>query len=949
MAVELFFEETQLQGFILYFKQNGLRLSPFSPELTSEERDLYRRSKNYGDVNQALVDYLINTSPNHFIHFKTKLYSGQLMWDPLTNFNVKLVLDLSAEKVTLRFQMDSGRAVVFLTNQLIVSLETQQLLYYDDRDKFLDGLREKIQKQWQLNQLGDFFQDKPLLCSAEEWSRLSLCLNHELNESDQVTFKLGFQVTYDDAKIVNLMLVTVSSNDTQFSIKALLDPIFQCCPIPLRGTPIFFQVLVLTITDQFLFKPLNLNLLSDEDETQLNLIRQWHDNVSAYLSQNIYLVSVDEGNWVVGQLDLMELMTAFYFLWSLMQDLSLVSLQTLSFNKDDFHRILVNLEQGCQDYGYALYFLKEKVETEQFDISLKGELDPNHSIWDQIYIQGRQVTDDDMARFRMSDWVVRQSDKTVIITPEVQKKIDALFMTERLLTSSQKQTVNVPYRVTDMIYYLGLYQADIKEGIPVKYRERIDHLLQVDDIDIVPLPRHLLLTPRSYQVDGYRWIIDRYRYELGAVLADEMGLGKTIQAIMVILAVFEAIIDPHLKLPKILIVVPPSLLYNWLAEVRLVSDQINPVIYFGSDRNADQLMDAPLVITTYDIVRLDLEKFKLIFYEMVVFDEVQWVKNIKAGRAIAVRYLQRKFTLCLTGTPLENHVGDYYSILDLAIPGLLGDLATFQSLYQEYGDLWLTQRTQPFVLRRLKSTILTELPDKIEQTIPLDLSSFQRELYQGIVQKIQANYSGNKNQSSMQILTGILRLRQLCITTNLVVDDSKQDALSPKFSFLVQRLPDILDSQHSCLLYSQFSQVLDCLEPLFNDHGIPFLRIDGRVSTKQRHQIVNQFQTSDQPLVLMMTLKTGGVGLNLTRASYVIHLDPWWNPATEDQATDRAHRIGQTESVTVYKLVMKDSIEERVFELKKSKQALVSTILNQDISADMALKNLDLKTLVSLL
>jgi non-specific serine/threonine protein kinase len=296
-------------------------------------------------------------------------------------------------------------------------------------------------------------------------------------------------------------------------------------------------------------------------------------------------------------------------------------------------------------------------------------------------------------------------------------------------------------------------------------------------------------------------------------------------------------------------------------------------------------------------------------------------------------------------------VGDYYAILDLAVPGLLGNWATFQQLYKQFGDEWVSKRTMPFVLRRLKSAILTELPDKIEQTISLNLTDNQKTMYQGVVQKIQ-NALTDPNPS-MASLTGILRLRQLCITPQLLAseDDSMSSEnarnVSPKFDFVLKTLPELLDGQHSCLIYSQFSQVLDRLAVLLTEHHISFLRIDGTVPMKKRQSLVTEFQEATRPMVMLMTLKTGGVGLNLTRASYVIHLDPWWNPATEDQATDRAHRIGQTQTVTVLKLVMTDSIEERVFQLKTNKQALISNILKK--GEGQLLNPLDLNTLISLL
>ena len=505
MSVELFLEETKFQGFVISFKSDDQRLSTFSSELTSEERELYRRSKNYGDVVQALVDYLCQYKPTHWIRINTAVYGGKVLWHDLDNITVNLSLVLSSDGVSLQFKLDTGLEVVFLRDNLVICPSTQQLMYYPDHDEGgLHQLNQKIVAQWPLGKVGSFFQDMPLICSVAEWSCLTLWRDQSQFSGDCVSLKLGFQVQYDDSKMVDIILAAVGLNGEQFSLKSLLQPIFDCCPQQLRDRAEFFEVLQLCVTDAFLFKPLDLKRLEDYDEKTLDLIRKWHSNLSGYCNDRFYLISVYEGQWVVGQLEFNEVLHAIYSIWLLMSDVSFVCLETLSVAKSDFHLILPELEQMCELQGYTLHFLKERVETERFDIKLVDELDLTQSIWDQITVQGDQpVTVDMINRLRLSDWVLTQGDKTVVVTPDVQKKIDALFMTDKLLKSSQKQRVDIPYRVMDMIYFLGLYQAGIKQGIPARYRDRIVHLLNADSIVPVSLPSKLLLTPRCYQVEGY--------------------------------------------------------------------------------------------------------------------------------------------------------------------------------------------------------------------------------------------------------------------------------------------------------------------------------------------------------------------------------------------------------------------------------------------------------------
>jgi SNF2 family DNA or RNA helicase len=324
---------------------------------------------------------------------------------------------------------------------------------------------------------------------------------------------------------------------------------------------------------------------------------------------------------------------------------------------------------------------------------------------------------------------------------------------------------------------------------------------------------------------------------------------------------------------------------------------------------------------------------------VIIFDEAQAIKNIYADTTGAVRQLKANFKLAMTGTPLENHIGEYYSIIDLTTPGLLGDFDSFKPLIKQ--DVspsldMLIKRTRPFVLRRTKDKILRELPPKVEVDIYLDLTEKQKALYKKTVEQVKSTIDAayrTKTQSQAQIiaLTAILKLRQLCVSPQLIAPEIKEP--SPKIDFLLESLKELLQGNHSALVFSQFTSFLNILQEDLKKHGLDFLRLDGSTQVKKRKRLVEDFQTGDGPSIFLLSLKAGGQGLNLTKASYVFHLDPWWNPAVENQASDRAHRIGQKKKVTITRILMRHTIEEKMMYLKKKKLELYKAVMEDSSSS----------------
>ena len=468
--------------------------------------------------------------------------------------------------------------------------------------------------------------------------------------------------------------------------------------------------------------------------------------------------------------------------------------------------------------------------------------------------------------------------------------------------------------------------------------ELITSLTRLEQLPERPLPVGLRATLRPYQQEGYEWLSFLYEHRFGACLADDMGLGKTVQAISLLAGLAEGRIPSvtPLKLPH-LVVVPPSLLFNWENELARFAPSLRIITYSGTRRSLE-FEGGDVVLTSYGILQRDADKLAEVPFHVIIFDEAQQVKNLQASTTTAARRLNGQFTLALTGTPMENHLGEYYAIMDLSLPGLLGSYEEFRRKIdiKGFGGIdTLIRRTRPFVLRRTKQMIADELPPRIESDLYLELTPRQRALYQKTVEEVrgtvaEAFQAKAAGQARMIALTAILRLRQICLCPSLFV---KGKVESPKLEALADQLLELRDEGHSALVFSQFTGFLDIVEEGLKKRGLECLRLDGSTPVPKRKDLVKSFQESSGPRVFLISLKAGGKGLNLTRATYVYHLDPWWNPAVENQASDRAHRIGQTSQVTVTRLLMRHTVEEKMMSLKERKLKLYKALLEDATGA----------------
>jgi superfamily II DNA or RNA helicase len=473
-------------------------------------------------------------------------------------------------------------------------------------------------------------------------------------------------------------------------------------------------------------------------------------------------------------------------------------------------------------------------------------------------------------------------------------------------------------------------------------------------IEPLAAPAHFQATLRPYQEDGLGWLQFLRRHGLGGILADDMGLGKTVQT-LAHLAIEKQ--QDRLHKPS-LIVAPVSVLGNWQQEIRRFAPELGLLILHGAKRKESfaAIDSADVIIIGYPLLLLDSEILLEREFCFVILDEAQTIKNPQAKVSQVARALRAEHRLCLTGTPMENHLGELWSLFDFVQPGLLGERQQFERYYRTPieigGDIKraaaLSRRVQPFLLRRTKDAVAGDLPPKIQIVEPIELDERQRDFYDGIRlgqhrRVREAIEQRGLASSRITVLDALLKLRQACCDPRLINTHAQTQVIpSAKLDWLSTTLPELIAEGRRILLFSQFTSMLRLIETVVKDLSIPYFLLTGE--TRQRTELVKRFQAGGVPLFLI-SLKAGGTGLNLTAADTIIHYDPWWNPAVEAQATDRAHRIGQNKPVFVYKLIAQRTVEEKIMQLQADKHALISQLYSEESTSKSQLSSADLEAL----
>lgn len=462
---------------------------------------------------------------------------------------------------------------------------------------------------------------------------------------------------------------------------------------------------------------------------------------------------------------------------------------------------------------------------------------------------------------------------------------------------------------------------------------------------------------RDYQKEGLSWLHFLNEFRLGGCLADDMGLGKTVQ----VLSLLEARRTRRLKAEETrrpsLVVVPKSLIFNWTNEAARFAPKLKVVNYTGLERRGHELSEVDIILTTYGTLRQDIVDLQKTQFDYVVLDEAQAIKNSDSQAAKACRLLTADHRLAMTGTPVENHLGELWSLFEFLNPGMLGASSAFQKLTSASNNEddkiaalnTLSKALRPFMLRRTKQQVLTELPGKTEQTLYCEMPPKQRKLYNELRDYYRVQLSSKIKElglkrSKIHVLEALLRLRQAACHQGLI-DSKRQNEDSAKLDAILEQLTQIAADGHKALVFSQFTSLLAIVKKKLDKVGIRYEYLDGK--SNKRQDIVSRFQNDEKCPLFLISLKAGGHGLNLTAADYVFILDPWWNPAVEAQAVDRAHRIGQDRHVFAYRLICKDTVEERILEMQKEKRQLAESIVSADASLISSLSAEDLTLLLS--
>ena len=459
------------------------------------------------------------------------------------------------------------------------------------------------------------------------------------------------------------------------------------------------------------------------------------------------------------------------------------------------------------------------------------------------------------------------------------------------------------------------------------------------------VPEELQGILRDYQKVGYQWLQSLDSYQFGGILADDMGLGKTIQVLALILHYIKITAPNHRKTS--IVVSPSSLSLNWYKEAQRFVSDMRVLVINGElaerKKKIESLHEYDLVITSYDLLKRDIEMYKEQNYQFryIIADEAQYIKNNNTKNAKAIKAIKADTRYALTGTPIENSLNELWSIFDFIMPGYLFTYKKFKQNYEmpivRENDAHILNKLkmliEPFILRRTKKEVLTELPDKVTTVLDNEMVEEQEKIYLSYL--AQARDELNEEieekgfeQTRIKILALLTRLRQICCHPSLFITNYKGE--SGKLNQCIELVKEGIESGHKILLFSGYTSMFEIIEKEFKYHQIEYLKLTGKTKVNERLELIEEFNQNENIKVFLISLKAGGTGINLTSADVVIHYDPWWNLSVENQATDRTHRIGQTKKVQVYKLITKNSIEEKIYDLQKRKEELIDNMLSTD-------------------
>ncbi len=601
----------------------------------------------------------------------------------------------------------------------------------------------------------------------------------------------------------------------------------------------------------------------------------------------------------------------------------------------------------CRQHEIALYGLENFAELNynpnrpEGSISIQSGLDWFDMDLSLKYGEEEVNIEKIMAAFvNKKNYVELDDGSRGILPDDWLKKLDGILENAQV----QSSKIQLPKAHFKLIHDQLIDEVGENEMVKQELQSKVQALNEFSSIEQADIPGSIIAELRNYQKEGYNWLQFLKEFKFGGCLADDMGLGKTLQVITAL--------ANHPSDARSLVVLPLSLVYNWISEIEKFCPTLTFRVHHGPQRKASQWGSENLIITTYGTLVNDIDLFEKELFHYIILDESQAIKNPLSKRYKAVIRLKGLHKLALTGTPIENNTFDLYAQMNFVNPGLLGSIKQFQTRYSNKIDVQADEETaeklrrivNPFILRRTKEKVASDLPDKTETVIYCEMAPTQRKVYNDfkkvIVSDLEKTISEKGfSKSKIMVLDALLKLRQLCIHPQLL----SQNIESIKFEIILERLESVIGN-HKVLVFSQFVKVLSIFRKELEDRGIEYCYLDGK--TTNRMDEVNSFQNNENKKVFLISMKAGNTGLNLTAADYVFIVDPWWNPAVEAQAIDRTHRIGQDKHVFAYKFICKNSIEEKIIELQNKKKRVSENLIQSETSF---IKSLDQQELMSIL
>ena len=987
-----------------YVAKNGEKIDRYHHEyLPKELETLIEYQSFFAEYSLSILAKFFEQFGNRYpVFWKNKDDAQQLTWESQQTILCKTACDISHDYLTLKrvcldpiTQNELLQDIHLFTNQMAINFSDSKIIplrhhhgwniwqnYFEIFENF--GMQKDhahkikcIGKSYELsctlqlstnsyNRIPIHFKDKklPALLSA-----MVLTANHKPVSINSTALKTKYEITIKEAdtdrqtlKIQARTGSLLKNPDSQvYSVfLAVANRHFSFCRTIKRKSLILEAMILIALTSnklevQNIIKQA-LNNSSEFNTKKLkNDAKELLENFHAMLHSPTHSILIIDGQWCHTANDPIKEALLYVIpyrcfgstIFDKHQKLCELSVATA-----ELYPKLALLYNTLKQKGIPLSLNYKPIKTTELDfefiVSASSGIDW-FEIKPQIRYRGKLLQYNEWQKAITNGGLIETDDMIEILDLNTQDILNSiqLMANNSAGQNDKNKTDIVEIPRLQILDWVALKQRGVRLSLPPEEEKLVNSLTNLTGIETQRIPDKLNATLRPYQHTGYNWLAFLYSHRLGGCLADDMGLGKTVQAITLLAAIKENIIKSHspAKNNSHLVVVPPSLVFNWEHEFQTFYPDLKVKTYVGVARSLkESLTDTDIVITTYGLVRRDIKQLNKQRFNVIVFDEAQQIKNIKAQTTSAVRQLNAAFKLTLTGTPVENHLGEYFSIMDLCLPGLLGDYDSFKAQLNSEQAMYLDliiKRTRPFILRRTKQVIIKELPPKMESDVFLNLSDTQKAMYQQTISLIRSTIDSayqqkTSGQAQIIALTAILKLRQLCVSPRLL--DKEITEVSPKISYLLDKVNELLAEGHSALVFSQFTSLLDILEPELIKQKIPYSRLDGSTPQLKRKAMVKSFQDSKEPSIFLLSLKAGGQGLNLTKASYVFHIDPWWNPAVENQASDRAHRIGQQQKVTVIRLLMHHTIEEKIMILKEKKTTLYRTLLEDGASSGQDLK-----------